>query len=135
MILQENVAKLPLWQILCLCMKNYVLNCIQWIRILGVVLKNYKTHMVVMEVLSQHLDSYKSKGLISKFAWNSVRTDLSILSCMIFSKSWFYDFALKMIWNLLDIQRSGSVKFHEDWMCLDSPFVFYKWDICCWNEQ
>ena len=29
---------------------------------------NYKTHMVVMEVLSQHLDPYKSKGLISKFA-------------------------------------------------------------------
>ena len=43
-----------------------------------------------------------------------------------FYKSWFYDLALKMIWNLLDIQRSGSVKFHEDWMCLDSPFVFYK---------
>ena len=20
-------------------------------------------------------------------------------------------------------------------MCLDSPFVFYKWNICCWNEQ
>ena len=29
---------------------------------------NYKTHMVVMEVLSRHLDQYKSKGLISKFA-------------------------------------------------------------------
>ena len=44
MILQENVAKLPLWQILCLCMINYVLNCIQWIRMLRVVLMNSKTH-------------------------------------------------------------------------------------------
>ena len=43
-------------------------------------------------------------------------TDLSILSCMIFSKSRFYDLALKMIWNVLDIQRCGSVKLHEDWM-------------------
>ena len=65
MILQENVAKLPLWQILCLCMINYVLNCIQWIRMLRVVLMNTKTYMVVMEVVSQHLDQYKNKGLIS----------------------------------------------------------------------
>ena len=27
---------------------------------------NAKTHMVVMEVVSQHLDQYKNKGLISK---------------------------------------------------------------------
>ena len=33
---------------------------------LGVVLMNTKTYMVVMEVVSQHLDQYKNKGLISK---------------------------------------------------------------------
>jgi len=51
-ILQENVPKLPLWQILCLCMINYILNCIQWIIMLGIVLMNAKTHMVLMEVVS-----------------------------------------------------------------------------------
>ena len=34
---------------------------------LGVVFMNSKTHMVVMEVVSQHLDQYKNNGLISKF--------------------------------------------------------------------
>ena len=29
----------------------------------------------------------------------------------------------------------GSVKLYEDWMWMDDPFVFYKWDICCWNKQ
>ena len=53
-------------------------------------------------------------------------TDLNMLSCMIFNKSLFHDLTLKLIWYLLDIQRSGSIKFHENWMCLDSPFVFYK---------
>ena len=67
--------------------------------------------------------------------WNSIMTDLSMLSCMIFNKSWFYALALKMIWNILDIQRCGSVKLYEDWMWMDDPFVFYKWDICCWNKQ
>ena len=66
MNLQENVAKLSLWQILCLHMINYVLNYIQWIRMVGVVLKNAKTHMVLMEVVSQSLDQYKNNGLISK---------------------------------------------------------------------
>jgi len=32
---------------------------------LGVVVMNAKTHMVVMEVISQHLDQYKNNGLIS----------------------------------------------------------------------
>ena len=32
---------------------------------LRVVLMNTKTYMVVMEVVSQHLDQYKNKGLIS----------------------------------------------------------------------
>ena len=27
----------------------------------------YKTHLIVMEVVSQHLDQYKNNGLISKF--------------------------------------------------------------------
>ena len=33
---------------------------------LGVVLMNAKTHMVLMEVVSHHLDQYKNNGLISK---------------------------------------------------------------------
>ena len=33
---------------------------------LGVVIMNSKTHMVIMEVVSQHLDEYKNNGLISK---------------------------------------------------------------------
>ena len=33
---------------------------------LGVVLMNAKTHMVLMEVVSQNLDQYKNNGLISK---------------------------------------------------------------------
>ena len=35
-----------------------------WIRMLGVVLMNLKTHMVVIEVASQQLDQYKNNGLI-----------------------------------------------------------------------
>ena len=37
-----------------------------WIKMLGVILMNYKTHMVVMEVASQPLDQYKNNNLISK---------------------------------------------------------------------
>ena len=33
---------------------------------LGVVLMNAKTHMVLMEVVSQPLNQYKNNGLISK---------------------------------------------------------------------
>ena len=82
--------------------------------------------MVVMEVVSQYLDEHKNNGLIFKLQRNSVRTDLSMLSCMIFNKSCFYALTLKLIWYLLDIHRNGFVKFHEDLMCLDSPFLFYK---------
>ena len=32
---------------------------------LGVVLTNAKTYMIVLEVVSQHLDQYKNNGLIS----------------------------------------------------------------------
>ena len=32
---------------------------------LGIFIINSKTHMVVMEVVSQHLDQYKNNGLIS----------------------------------------------------------------------
>ena len=46
--------------------EKVVLNHILWIRMLGVVLMNSKTHMVVMEVASQQLDQYKNNGLISK---------------------------------------------------------------------
>ena len=33
---------------------------------LGIIPMKYKTHMDVMEVVSQHLDQYKNNGLISK---------------------------------------------------------------------
>ena len=33
---------------------------------LGIFPMKSKTHMVVMEVVSQHLDQYKNNGLISK---------------------------------------------------------------------
>ena len=33
---------------------------------LGVVFMNSKTHMVVIEVVSQHLDEHKNNGLICK---------------------------------------------------------------------
>ena len=33
---------------------------------LGLVFVNSKTHVVVMEVVSQHLDEYKNNGLIFK---------------------------------------------------------------------
>ena len=33
---------------------------------LGVVFMNSKTHMVVMEVVSQHFDEHKNNGLIFK---------------------------------------------------------------------
>ena len=39
-----------------------------------------------------------------------------MLSCMIFSKLGIYDLVLKMIWNLLDIHKSGSVNYQENWM-------------------
>ena len=51
-------------------MKRYGLNHIMWIRMLGVVLMNLKTHMVVIEVASQQLNQYKKNGLISK--WNEI---------------------------------------------------------------
>ena len=66
MILWENMLKLSLWQIQCFQHEKVVLNHILWIRMLGVVLINSKTHMVVMEVASQQLDQYKNNGLISK---------------------------------------------------------------------
>ena len=43
-----------------LCINLYTVN------MLGVVLMNAKTHMVLMEVVSQSLDQYKNNGLISK---------------------------------------------------------------------
>ena len=66
MILWEDMLKLSLWQILCLQHEKSRLNHILWIRMLGVVLMNSKTHMVVMEVASQQSDQYKNNGLISK---------------------------------------------------------------------
>ena len=60
------MLKLSLWQIWCLQQEKPVLNHFLWIRMLGVVFINSKTHMVVMEVVSQHLDEYKNNDLISK---------------------------------------------------------------------
>ena len=96
---------------------------------------NSKTHMVVLELVSQHLDEQKNNGLISKLHEFSVGTVLSMLSCVIFNKSWVDSLTPKFLWFILDIQGSSSVKFDDNWMCLDSPFVFYKWGICCWNGQ
>ena len=45
--------------------KNWI-NHILWIRMLRVVFMNSKTHMVLIEVVSQNLDEYKNNGLISK---------------------------------------------------------------------
>ena len=42
-----------------------VLNRFLWIRMLGVVFMNSKTHIVAMEMVSQHLDWYENNGLIS----------------------------------------------------------------------
>ena len=60
------MIKLSSWQIWCLQQEKSVLNHILWIRMLVVVFMNSKTHMVVMEVVSQHLDWYKNNSLISK---------------------------------------------------------------------
>ena len=60
------MLKLSMWQIWCLQYEKSVLNHIPWIRMLGVVFMNSKTHMVVMEVVSQHLNWYKNNSLISK---------------------------------------------------------------------
>ena len=45
---------------------------------LGVVFMNFKTHMVVMEVVSQQLDEYKNNGLISNL--HEILSE-QILSC------------------------------------------------------
>ena len=60
------MLKLSLWQIQCLQCEKTVLNQFIWIGILGIVLMNSKTHMMVMEVVSQQLDQYKNNSLISK---------------------------------------------------------------------
>ena len=60
------MLKLSLCQIQCLQNEKFVLNQFLWIRMLGVVLMNSKTHMSVIEVVSQQLDQYKNNGLISK---------------------------------------------------------------------
>ena len=46
--------------------RKFCINHILWIKMLEVVFMNSKTQMVVMEVVSQHLDQYKNNGLISK---------------------------------------------------------------------
>ena len=112
------MLKLSLWQIWCLQQENFGLNHIPWIRMLGVVFMNSKTHMVVMEVVSQHLDQYKNNGLISKLH--------EILSGQIWAccPVWFLINHGFMIWYILNIQGSGSVKLHDVWMCMVSPSVF-----------
>ena len=116
---------------LCSCMVNYVLNCIQWIWMLGIFHMEYKTHVVVMEVVSQHLDEHKNNGLICKL--QEILSGQIWVACLVwfFSKSWVNALTPKFLWFILDIQGSSSVKFHDNWRCFDSPFVFYKWSICC----
>ena len=58
-----------------------------------------------------------------------------MLSFVIFNKSEVDALTPKFWWYILDIQGSSSVKFRDNWMGVDSPFVFYKWSLCCWNEQ
>ena len=48
---------------------------------LGVVLINAKTHMVVMEVVSQHLDQYKNNGIMVSF---TLPNDNSLLIVYLF---------------------------------------------------
>ena len=129
------MLKLSLWQIWCLWKENSVLNHILWIRMLGVVFMNSKTHMIVMEVVSQNLDEYRINGLISKLhAYLSGQTWVCCLVWFLINHVFIF-LILKFLWFILDIQRSSFVKFHDIWMCVDSPFVFYKWGICYWNEQ
>ena len=86
-----------------------------WIKRLGVVFMNSKTCMVVMELVSQHLDESKINGLISKLheflSWQ-------IWVCCLawfFNKSWVDALTQKFLWCILDIQGSSSVKFHDNW--------------------
>ena len=44
-----------------ICIKSYSVNLM-----LGVIFTNSKTHMVVMDVVSQHLDWYKNNSLTSE---------------------------------------------------------------------
>ena len=95
MILWENMLKLSLWQIQCLQYEKSGLNHILLIRMLGVVLMNSKTHMVVMEVASKKLDQYTNNGLISKL--NKILLVQIWVCCLV----WFlvnHDFML-WLWN------------------------------------
>ena len=49
---------------------------------------------------------------------------MSILTCMIFSKSWVYSLTPKFLWYILDIWGSSFVKFHDIWMWIDSHLYF-----------
>ena len=42
-------------------------------------------------------------------------TDLSMLSCVIFNKSWVDALTPKFLWCILDIPGSSSVKFDDNW--------------------
>ena len=133
MNLQENVAKLSLWQIRCSCMVNYVLNCIQWIWMLGIFPMESKTQVVVMEVVSQHLDQYRNNGLISKL--HKILSGYIWACCLVWfliNNDFILDPEIDTVFNRHP--EEFLCKFHEDLTCLDSPFVFYKWDICCWNK-
>ena len=60
------MLKLSLWHIWCLQQEKPGLNQFLWIGMLQIVFMNFKTHMVVMDVVSQQLDLYKNNGLTSK---------------------------------------------------------------------
>ena len=108
MILWENMLKLSLWQIWCLQQDKSRLNQFLCIRILGVAFMNSKTHMVVMEVVSLHLDWYKNNGLISNL--HEILSGQIWACCLV----WFlinYGFFI-WLWNWYVFTRHL-----EEWFC------------------
>ena len=70
------------------------LNYILWIWMLAIVLMNYKTHTIVMEVVLQQLDQYKNNGVMVCFSSTSMFSNLIV-------GSWICGFMLE-IWNVED---------------------------------
>ena len=75
---------------------------------LGVVLTNSKTNMVILEVVSQHLDQYKNNGLISKL--HEILSEQIWVCCLL----WFLVNHGFMIWpwNWYDTTRHP-----EEFLC------------------
>ena len=102
-----------------------VLNCIQWIRILEVVFMNAKIHMVVMEVVSQHLDQYKNNGLISKL--HEILSRQIWACCLV----WFlinHGFIL-WLWNLFGIYYSSRGVALQNYMMFGCGWIAHLYFI------